>query len=130
MQDQDIVIYGAEPVEDEEDDLYGGMIGPGMVRGGMTRDEPRAADHWLQLPTQAHIVGPASAFFSIASSAFLSLGLSRASAPSPRPPRGLFVVGRVVRHPSRSSIGAVFGPRIEGNGGARGAPADRVGNQA
>jgi len=35
MQDQDIVVYGVEPVEDEEDELYGGMVGPGIVRGGM-----------------------------------------------------------------------------------------------
>ena len=35
MQDQDIVIYGVEPAEDEEDDLYGGMIDPGTARGGM-----------------------------------------------------------------------------------------------
>jgi len=40
----------------------------------------------------------------------------------------LFAAGRVVRHPSRSSIGAVFGPRIEGNGGTRSAPMDRVDN--
>ena len=31
-----------------------------------------------------------------------------------------------VRHPSRSSIGAVFAPRIEGNGGTRSAPMDCV----
>jgi hypothetical protein len=31
-----------------------------------------------------------------------------------------------MRHPSRSSIGAVFGSRIEGNGGIRGAFMDRV----
>src|SRR6516165_12506933 len=47
----------------------------------------------------------------------------------PRWLRGLFLlsaVGRVMRHPSRSSIGAVFGPRIEGNGRARSAPMDGV----
>ena len=32
----------------------------------------------------------------------------------------------VVRHPSRSSIGAVLGSGIEGNGGTRSAPVDRV----
>jgi hypothetical protein len=31
-----------------------------------------------------------------------------------------------VRHPSRSSIGAVFGSRIEGNGRTRSAPMNRV----
>ena len=40
----------------------------------------------------------------------------------------LFALGRVVRHPSRSSIGAVFGSRIEGNDGTRSAPMNRVDN--
>jgi hypothetical protein len=34
----------------------------------------------------------------------------------------------VMRHPSRSSIGAIFGSRIEGNGGTRSALMDRVDN--
>jgi hypothetical protein len=34
-----------------------------------------------------------------------------------------------MRHPSRSSIGAIFRPRIEGNSGTRSAPMDRVDNR-
>jgi hypothetical protein len=40
----------------------------------------------------------------------------------------LVAVAWLVRHPSRRSIGAVFGLRSEGNGGARSAPVDRVDN--
>jgi hypothetical protein len=52
-------------------------------------------------------------------------------AASPRWPRRifLFAVGRVVRHPSRSSIGAVLGPHIEGNGGTWSTPVDRIDNR-